>query len=335
MTDETSNPERDAIPVAALPEVGSERLAAALEAKDVPAIGQALRLDVVVVPILRPSGGETQNRVFEAPEGSARPYEVCLFSSAQTLAAFLTPDAPDREFALRRGTSLMPFLEQHAEVIERVVFDPAGPHPMAATPEDVLLALVPQPEDDDVAWVTGGLPAADAAAAAADGDDDTERAVVPLPELEPDDADAIDRAKALGFDLNLPRQWAVIELDDAERRRQQVRRLVKRQTSVLGDRGSRLRRDMREWLERAGVVGRRAAVGVPPAAHRRRRDRAEPGALLARPRAGGRRAGARGAYRRPDPAHAGGARHARRVRDARRPVRPPRAPRARCGRRGR
>jgi hypothetical protein len=145
MSDETSSPDRDAIPVAALPEVGSERPAAALEAQDVPAIGQALRHDVVVVPILRPADGEAQNRVFEAPEGSARPYELCLFSSAQTLAEHLTPDAPDREFALRRGTTLVPFLVQHAEAIERVAFDPAGPHPMAATPEDVLLVLVPQP----------------------------------------------------------------------------------------------------------------------------------------------------------------------------------------------
>lgn len=256
MSDETSNPDREAIPVAALPEVGSERLAAALEAQDVPAIGQALRHDVVVVPILRPADGETQNRVFEAPEGSARPYELCLFSSAQTLAAYLTADAPDREFALRRGTTLVPFLVQHAEAIERVAFDPAGPHPMVATPEDVLLVLASQPGDDDVAWVAGDLPDIGDTSPVAEDDttptDEIEGAVVPLSELTPDDADAIAHARAVGFDLNLPRQWAVIELDDDERRRQQVRRLVKQQTTVLGDRGSRLRRDMREWLERAG-----------------------------------------------------------------------------------
>ncbi|WP_402464992.1 hypothetical protein [Isoptericola aurantiacus] len=249
MTDDTSSQDRDAIPVAALPEVGSEPLAAALEAQDVPAIGQALRHDFVVVPILRPSDGETQNRVFAAPEGAARPYLLCLFSSAQTLAAFLTPQAPDREFALRRGDTLVPFLDQHAEVIERVVFDPAGPHPVSATPEDVLLALAPQPGDDDAAWVAGAL----SGDAPTDAPDEGADIVVPLPELGPDDTDAIGGARAVGFDLNLPRQWAVLELDDAGRRRQQIRRLVKKQTTVLGDRGAGLRREMREWLERTGA----------------------------------------------------------------------------------
>ncbi|MEC5168590.1 hypothetical protein [Glaciihabitans sp. GrIS 2.15] len=38
-------------------------------------------------------------------------------------------------------------------MIERVVFDPAGPHPMMAIVDDVLQSLQPQPGDDDVAWV--------------------------------------------------------------------------------------------------------------------------------------------------------------------------------------
>jgi hypothetical protein len=212
------------IPVAAVPEVGSERLAAALAAQDVPAIGQALRHDVVVVPIVRGPDGETQNRVFEPPAGSTRPYELCLFSSARTLAAFLR-GAPDREFALRRGDTLAPFLERHADVLERVVFDPAGPHPMAASVADVSALLVPQPGDDELAWVTG-------------------------PDPEP--ARPEDRLRSVGFDLRLPEQWAVIELDDADARARQVRELVRRQTRVLGDRGARLRQDLRAWLESAG-----------------------------------------------------------------------------------
>lgn len=212
------------IPVAAVAEVGSERLAAALAAQDVPAIGQALRHDVVVVPVVRGPEGETQNRVFEPPAGSERPYELCLFSSARSLAAFLQ-DAPDREFALRRGGTLAPFLERHADVIERVVFDPAGPHPMVATAADVLASLVPQPGDDELAWVTGP---------------------------DPQPARPEDRLRSVGFDLRLPEQWAVIELDDAPTRARQVRELVRRQTGVLGDRGARLRQDLRTWLEAAG-----------------------------------------------------------------------------------
>ncbi|WP_166848279.1 SseB family protein [Isoptericola sp. BMS4] len=139
-------------------ELGSEPLARALAAQQPEAIGRALRHDVVVVPLMTTPEGETQLRVFEAPEGSARPYEVCLFSSTATLAAFLA-DAPERRFALQRGPTLVGFLEQHLAAIERVVFDPAGPHPMTATPEDVLLVLAPQPGDDDVAWVAGGADA--------------------------------------------------------------------------------------------------------------------------------------------------------------------------------
>ncbi len=134
-------------------EVGSAALAAALAAKDVAAIGQALRHDYVVVPQIRTPEGELQVRVFESeyPDGPT-PYELCLFSSTETLAAYLA-DNPDREFALQRGQSLAPFLEQYRTVIERVVFDPAGPHPMMAIVDDVLQSLQPQPGDDGVAWV--------------------------------------------------------------------------------------------------------------------------------------------------------------------------------------
>ncbi|MEC5168589.1 hypothetical protein [Glaciihabitans sp. GrIS 2.15] len=47
-------------------EVGSAALAAALAAKDVAAIGQALRHDYVVVPQIRTPEGELQVRVFES-----------------------------------------------------------------------------------------------------------------------------------------------------------------------------------------------------------------------------------------------------------------------------
>ena len=147
-----SDPADNSILVDRSTEVGSAALAAALKTQDVAAIGQALRHDYVVVPQLRAGTGDLQVRVFESehPLG-ATPYELCLFSSTETFAAYLV-DNEDREFALQRGLSLAPFLDQYSDLIERVVFDPAGPHPMMAAPEDVLLSLDPHPGDDDVAW---------------------------------------------------------------------------------------------------------------------------------------------------------------------------------------
>ena len=72
------NPE--AIPSAPAPDVGSERLAAALAAMDPAAIGRALRQDFVVVPLMRGPEGETQTRVIVAddPDGE-RKWELHLF----------------------------------------------------------------------------------------------------------------------------------------------------------------------------------------------------------------------------------------------------------------
>lgn len=220
-------------------EVGSAALAAALAAKDVAAIGQALRHDYVVVPQIRTPEGELQVRVFESehPDGPT-PYELCLFSSTETLAAYLA-DNPDREFALQRGQSLAPFLEQYRTVIERVVFDPAGPHPMMAIVDDVLQSLQPQPGDDDVAWV-----------ASAPGGS-LEEAALPLDPR---------RSTVVGLDIALSREWFVIELEDAAVRDEQVSQLVRQQLATLGP-APVLRAELERWLrqscERATSAGGR------------------------------------------------------------------------------
>ncbi|CAN5489049.1 hypothetical protein BH10ACT4_BH10ACT4_04890 [soil metagenome] len=234
-----SDPVDDGILVDRSTEVGSAALAAALEATDVAAIGRALRHDYVVVPQLRSADGELQVRVFESehPEG-ATPYELCLFSSTEALAAYLG-DNEDREFALQRGAALVPFLEQYRAVIERVVFDPAGPHPMMAIADDVLASLRPQPGDDDVAWVAsapgGGL----------------EEAALPL------DPRA---STVVGLDIALSREWFVIELEDAAARDEQVSLLVRRQLSALAP-SPVLRAELERWLRescaRAATAGGR------------------------------------------------------------------------------
>lgn len=151
MTDE--HPE--AMPSAPATDVGSERLAAALAAMDPTAIGRALRQDYVVVPLMRGSEGETQTRVVAAadPDGE-RTWELHLFSSSQTFAAWIGENTDAGEFALQRGTSLAPLLDAYGPILRRVMFDTAGPHPVHASPEDVRASLEPQPGDDDVRWIT-------------------------------------------------------------------------------------------------------------------------------------------------------------------------------------
>ena len=131
--------------------VGSARLAAALAAGDADAIGRALRLDVVIVPLTRGADGSAQIRVFQ-PAGAG--YQLALFSSVPALAAFLAGDA-NREFDVQRGAALAPFLREHRELISQVVFDPAEPRAVAAPTDAVLEALLPGDEDDLVEWVAG------------------------------------------------------------------------------------------------------------------------------------------------------------------------------------
>jgi hypothetical protein len=132
--------------------IGSERLALALANHDVLGVGQALRHDYVVVPLTREGEGDSKLLVtaFIDDEGRQR-FELPLFSSAQTLALFSGTEQ-NTEFAVRLGSTLAPVLEQNASVLDRVRFDPAGPHPMTASAEDVLASLQPRLGDDDVAW---------------------------------------------------------------------------------------------------------------------------------------------------------------------------------------
>ncbi len=135
--------------------VGSARLAAALVTGDAEEIGRALRLDVVIIPLIHAADGERQIRVFQprdADEGQTASYELALFSSVPALASFLAGD-PNREFDVQRGAAIAPFLEENRALIGRVVFDPAGPHPVAAPTDAVLAALAPRDDDDLVDWV--------------------------------------------------------------------------------------------------------------------------------------------------------------------------------------
>ncbi len=222
------------LPLDPTEDVGSARLAAALAAGDVPAIGQALRHDYVVVPLTRGPAGEPQVRVFDMGRGG---YELAVFSSVASLAAFLG-EAPEREFGLRRGSSLAPFIEAQRGLLRRVSFDPAGPHPMSADVEGVLAALAPQLTDDDVAWVAGTR---------ADG-------AGPSPE-----------SRVYALDMPLQRDWFPVDLTDPGRLEKELSRQVRRAAGSLGA-GRAVRGELTRWLvaagESAAAGGGRFLAGV-------------------------------------------------------------------------
>lgn len=141
----------DPIAVSGDSSLGSPRLAAALAAGDPKAIARALRQDVVIVPLTRDETGAPTIRVFQF---AGEAYELALFSSVSALTAFLADDG-QKEFDVQRGSAFRDFLTQHRAVLGRVVLDPAGPHPAAASVDEVLDALTPHPDDDDVAWIAG------------------------------------------------------------------------------------------------------------------------------------------------------------------------------------
>jgi len=153
----------------------SEALELALASQDVAAVAFALRHDVVVVPklVVAPAGvagegagaGEgadggdaAADSAALADRDSAEPVSVAaeqvrvfgrentdkrillLFSSAEAYAA-MVPDDPDLEVMLYDSDALRAFMEVHLDVLEQVFFDIAGPHTMAAAPEDLLKAL--------------------------------------------------------------------------------------------------------------------------------------------------------------------------------------------------
>jgi hypothetical protein len=218
----------DSIFVESTPDVGSQRLASALESGDWLAIGQALRHDYVVLPLIETGEGETQNRVFPSnDETGERPYALALFSSTRTLELFLGDD-DRRRFALVRGPGLIPFLTQHHGVLHRVHFDPAGPNPVSADIDDTLRALEPRLLDDDVAWATAQPESLGAPPAVAPGD------------------------RAIAIDTPLGSDWAVVDVTDSEKRAQQVRELIDAQLGGFLNR--KLRADFEAWFTRAAEL---------------------------------------------------------------------------------
>lgn len=212
-------------------DVGSPALARALATGDRAAVGEALRDDAVVVPILDRGDGTPQIQVFPAPDGSAKPYQLHLFSTTQTLGEFLA-DAPERAFSLRRRDSLGPFITRHGDALQQVVIDSAGPSSLALGVTEALTLLDPQPPVDDP---TGLF---DETGAGISGEALHALGTVAEP----------GGFRGIGIEMNLPDHWAIVELDEPEQRERQIREIVKQQTAKLSDRSAPLRRDLRQKM---------------------------------------------------------------------------------------
>ncbi len=117
----------------------SEALATALERQDMAAVALALRHGNTVVPLIKPGprdnpldGGEVWT--YRDPETGQ--VALLLFSDARNKPANLPPGV-----GIYSPVWLRAFLTQYRETITTVFLDIAGPHPMQASPEELLSAL--------------------------------------------------------------------------------------------------------------------------------------------------------------------------------------------------
>ena len=121
------------------PEFRSEALAQALERQDMAAVALALRNGNTVVPLIKP--GQRDNpldsgEVWTYRDPNTGEIALLLFSDAANKPANLPPAV-----GLNSPAWLRAFLTRYIDTITTVFLDIAGPHPMQASPRDLLDAL--------------------------------------------------------------------------------------------------------------------------------------------------------------------------------------------------
>lgn len=120
-------------------EFRSEALARALEKQDVAAVALALRHGNTVVPLLKAGARDNPldgGEVWTFRDPSTGDVALLLFSDAKNKPANLPPG-----IGIYSPAWLQNFLATHRETITTVFLDIAGPHPMQASPEELLVAL--------------------------------------------------------------------------------------------------------------------------------------------------------------------------------------------------
>ena len=129
------------------PEFRNTQLADALQTQDVAAVAFALRHGPTVVPLMKPGSRDNPldvGEVWTYRDPNTGDVALLLFSDAVNKPESLPPAV-----ALQSPGALRAFLGVHASAITTVFLDIAGPHPMQATPAEILKAL------DAWAGVTG------------------------------------------------------------------------------------------------------------------------------------------------------------------------------------
>ena len=126
-------------PLDELPEFRNTALSDALQTQDLAAVAFALRHGPTVVPLASPAastGVPDTGDVWTYRDPVSGEVALLLFSDVAHKPASL-PDG----VALNSPGWLRAFLGLHEEEISTVVLDIAGPHPMRATPRDLIAAL--------------------------------------------------------------------------------------------------------------------------------------------------------------------------------------------------
>ena len=127
----------DASPADEQPEFRNIALTDALQTQDLAAVAFALRHGPTVVPLL-PLGADDplEADVWTYRDPNSGEISLLLFSDAAH-----KPDSLPPQVALNTPGWLRAFLGVYEDRIATVFFDIAGPHPMQATPTDLIAAL--------------------------------------------------------------------------------------------------------------------------------------------------------------------------------------------------
>ena len=115
----------------------SEALALALEKQDIAAVAFALRHGTTIVPLVKPGARDNPldtGEVWTYRDPNSGDLALLLFSDAANKPDNLPPGV-----GIYTADWLRKFLSAHP--ITTVFLDIAGPHPMQASPEEILKAL--------------------------------------------------------------------------------------------------------------------------------------------------------------------------------------------------
>ncbi|WP_431803834.1 dehydrogenase [Microbacterium sp. bgisy203] len=120
-------------------EFRNTQLADALQTQDMAALAFALRHGPTVVPLMRAGQRDDprdSGEVWTYRDPNTGDVALLLFSDAAH-----KPDALPPAVGLQSPGWLRAFLGVHGDEITTVFFDIAGPHPMQASPNDLIAAL--------------------------------------------------------------------------------------------------------------------------------------------------------------------------------------------------